>query len=144
MEVKAMTAGQIQKFFSDIRKAHEADLIMFGTELIQQNLQTVIRYQLKQGITIEDFNKILIMGLEPEISSVLAKMMDDFNKENRQAYSSSTDNYNTRKKSSSSSSNERCYAGVYNSLSEVPGYGTEWNDRCKPEGVIIRNANERC
>lgn len=30
------------------------------------------------------------------------------------------------------------YAGNYNSLKDVPGYGVEWNERCVPDGVRIR------
>ena len=37
------------------------------------------------------------------------------------------------------------YAGTYGSLREVPGYGTEWNERCIPSGVVISGGrNARC
>ncbi len=36
------------------------------------------------------------------------------------------------------------YAGTYDRLEDVPGYGTEWNNRCIPDGVVIRGGNRRC
>lgn len=36
------------------------------------------------------------------------------------------------------------YAGNYDRLEDVPGYGTDWNSRCIPDGVIIRGRNDRC
>ena len=37
------------------------------------------------------------------------------------------------------------YASAYNSLREVPGYGTEWNEIYAPSGIVIRGGrNTRC
>ena len=35
-------------------------------------------------------------------------------------------------------------SGAYERLSDVPDYGTEWNERCIPDGVIIKRSNQRC
>ena len=35
------------------------------------------------------------------------------------------------------------YSGTYDNYSDAPGYGTEWNERCIPDGVYIRNAYGR-
>lgn len=31
------------------------------------------------------------------------------------------------------------YSGTYDKLSDAPGYGTEWNERCVPDGVYVRS-----
>lgn len=124
---------ELAKLSSDIKKVQQAESILatVHTRREESELEKLIRYALHCNIIKSTLDLILVCNENPESQAQIADIYDAYMKEQKEAAEKAV-------------RESRRYAGTYNSLSEVPGYGTEWNSRCVPDGVIIRGRNGRC
>lgn len=115
-------------FISDIKKTIKAQdyLIDVSTTKLSSPLDELLEYGFNWNIIKSSYDVLKICYEIPEIENKLTTLYDKKIEE---------------KINKANSSNK--YAGVYERIEDVPGYGTEWNNRCIPDGVIIKN-NGRC
>lgn len=124
---------ELKKLSEDIKKVQKAESILstIATLSIDSEMEKLINYALDRNIIKGTMDVVDLCADNPEAQKTITKAYDKYMKEKTEREKESY-NYSRR------------YAGTYDSLSEVPGYGTEWNSRCIPDGVIIRGANKRC
>lgn len=131
---------QLEMFVRDIKKVHEAEQVLKGLEImgkIASNTENVINYALSKKIISSLEDVIYVIKQAPEIEDILVKSIYAFKDrgdlvkaEPHVEYRSAPYQYN---------------GTGYNRLQDVPGYGTQWNERCVPDGVNIKNSGyERC
>ena len=131
---------ELKQLVEDIKKMQEAQVLLarVTTTKIEPEINKLIEYAIKHKIINTTRDVVDICFSVPELKDIITRCYDEhieniINKAN-QRYKDAQYMYDNR------------YAGTYNSLSEVPGYGTEWNSRCIPSGVVIKNKgrNSRC
>lgn len=108
---------KVEEYVSDIK-----------TTKLTNHLEELLTYAIDYGIIgsvsdVLEFSKAI-----PNLSSKVADMYET----------------KIRKKANDSAREYYKYAGTYDRLEDVPGYGTEWNNRCIPDGVVIRGSRGRC
>ena len=129
---------ELEQLVEDMKKVKKAEELLstVSTTKMPSELNNLVDYALEHNI-LKDINDIVDIAIEnPELKEMLSdrynnhikKQMDKIDERRKQA----EHNYNYR------------YAGTYDSLSDVPGYGREWNERCVPDGVVVRGHNSRC
>lgn len=119
----------IEKIISDLTKVKSLG-IEGGLYTIDISMKAIIDYAFEKQM-INNAKDLVSISLKfPELSDYMAEKYDQKNQDKIERYQEQYD---------------RRFAGTYNSLREVPGYGTEWNERCIPDGVVIRSPrNNRC
>lgn len=98
------------------------------TTKLTSHIDELLKYGFDYGI-IDSVSDVLEFSKEiPNLSKKVADMYDE----------------RIKKRANDEAHQYYKYAGTYNCLEDVPGYGTEWNHRCIPDGVVIRGRNGRC
>jgi hypothetical protein len=144
---------KLQRCIRDLTKIVEAQKSFNNLEVLKDarndNLERFIDYAISNHIidSLEDVFEVV--RCIPSLNSTMSKCVQNSRLMKKQVIKDDYDNSGCYRcvVSNNSSPNPRCeqsYSGTYNSLSEVPGYGTEWNERCVPDGVTIRGCNSRC
>lgn len=135
-----MDKQKLEAFVRDIKKVYEAEQTLKGLEImgnVTSNTEKVIDYALSKKILSSLEDVIYVIKQVPEIEDILVKRIyaykdrgDLVKAETQIEYRNAPYQYNSQ---------------GYNRIQDVPGYGTQWNERCIPEGVNIRNRGcERC
>lgn len=124
---------QLEIFIEDCKRLlkMQESLDCIETTKLKNPLDELLEYGIKYDI-IENAHDLVKFSIQvPPLAEKMSELYDDnINKKNRKAKRQRNEEYK--------------YAGTYDKLSDVPGYGTEWNSRCIPSGVVIRNKNGRC
>lgn len=124
---------ELVKLSNDIKKVMEAAKVLstVTTMKMEPELEKLIGYALEHNI-IRGTSDVVDLSLEnPEIKDIFSSMHDRYIEQKIQG--------EKKKAKQAEQRYENRYAGTYNSWDEVPGYETEWNMRCPPSGVYIRN-----
>jgi hypothetical protein len=132
---------KLDKCIRDLKLILETEQTLSKLEILKSNcnVDTLLEYALTMGIIKDLEDTFYIVNKMPEISEKLSACI---RKSPKKEMLLGIINTNTN---NSSNPDEYRYSGTYNSWSEVPGYNTEWNDRCRPSGVTIRgSSNCRC
>ena len=121
---------EIKQLIEDIEKVQEAQVLLarVHTVKLDSEINKLIDYAIRKNIIKSTLDIVEICEKLPEIKEIICKNYDDYK---NKIIKDAEYKYENR------------YAGTYNSLSDVPGYGTEWNERCIPSGVIVKR-NSRC
>lgn len=129
---------ELEKLASDINKVISAEKILSGLETIKapQQLEVLIEYAIEHNIIKNTYDVLEVATKCPDVKEVLAQKYDCCINKRMESLKDQRKEAERRY--------EYRYAGTYEKLSDVPGYGTEWNNRCIPAGVVIGNGNERC
>lgn len=129
---------ELTKLLEDIKKVKQASELLSSVSTTKMGVEVgnLVDYALTHNI-IKGTDDIVTLSIEnPELKDIFTKSYDN--------YISSKIKKESDYRRKAEEKYEYRYAGTYNSLSEVPGYGTEWNERCTPAGVVIRGVNTRC
>lgn len=105
------------------------------TQNITHPIDEYLDYGFRWGIIDSSFDLLKICQEIPELTN---KLTDIYDKKTKEKIEKEKE-YQKRK-----DEEYHRYAGTYDSLYDAPGYGSEWNERCIPDGVVIRNRNNRC
>lgn len=130
----------LEKCIRDLQKIVEAEKLMSGLEQMNakdSNVKQYLDYILRNRIVKNMEDVFYIVIKMPEISKQLAECIEKSERRGNLV----------KLKENIVIQSSRCqYSGTYNSLKDVPGYGTEWNERCVPDGVSIKGygSNSRC
>ena len=108
---------RVEEFVADVK-----------TKKLTSHIDELLKYAFDYGIINSVSDVLEFSNAIPSLSQKVADMYDE----------------RIKKKASEEAHTYYKYAGTYDKLSDVPGYGTEWNSRCVPDGVVIRGSNERC
>ena len=141
-----MNKEKLDSLIRDIKKVKEAEKALQGLEIagsVISNIDKVIDYALNTRIisTLEDI--VYIVQIYPEIADALVKRV--YLDNNRGDVVKAPEKIRTEVKYESSINAPYQYNGRgYKSLKDVPGYGTEWNDRCVRDEVYRDRNNQRC
>lgn len=129
---------ELKQLIEDIKKVQEAQLLLarVSTTKIEPEIDKLLDYAIKKKIIKTTKDVVDICFVVPELKDTISKHYDEY-------IESIIKKIDKERKDAEYRYDNR-YAGTYNSLSEVPGYGTEWNSRCIPDGVVIRSRNSRC
>lgn len=154
----AINTDKLDKCIRDLRKIMEAERALQSLEIIrntQTNITKFIEYALSVGLisTLEEV--FYLVQQIPEISDTLAqcirkseeraKLVDVKPKTNTVTEYVYVDSSPRGSARDAGPNAPYQYNGKgYNSIKEIPGYGTEWNDRCVPDGVNRNSSNGRC
>lgn len=120
--------NELIQLIKDINTIYEIQGYLSNIKTIEMNgLNELLDYSIKHNI-INNIEDIVTLCIEfPDLKDIITKKYDEYIKANIKE------------------NNERYkYSGTYNSLKDIPGYGTEWNSRCIPDGVYIKKTNRRC
>lgn len=134
---KLLNTEKLDKCIKDISKINEAQKLLeeITYNINSNNLNNYLSYVIKNKVVCTLGEVFYIVTKIPEISEAMEKVISihGLNGVNKVTETILQDR-------------EPSYpSGNYNSLSDVPGYGTDWNERCVPKGVSINNRrNERC
>ena len=127
--------SEIKQLIEDIKKVQEAQVLLarVNTVKLDSEINKLLESAIKHKIIKNTIDVVDICLEIPEIKDIVCNCYDDYIKGIKDKQKVAEERYDNR------------YAGSYNSLREVPGYGTEWNERCIPSGVVIRGGrNSRC
>lgn len=123
--MKKMNA-KLDNIINDLKRAEDF-MKNCNSKMKNSPVEEIIAYALENRMisSTEDI-VYLAMKLPEELSDLVIKKYDEY--------------YRKKDTTRSNYSREFEYAGVYSSLAELNAkYGTDFNQRCIPEGVIIRN-----
>lgn len=123
----------LKKLSQDIKKVYQAESILatITSYSAASEMKKLIEYAMHTNIIKGTMDIVYLCSENPEAQESITKAYDNYLAEKaKQEKEQYTQAYR--------------YAGVYDSISDVPGYGTEWNERCIPDGVCIRGRNSRC
>ena len=126
---------EIKQLIEDIKKVQEAQVLLarVNTIKLDSEINKLLDYAIKHKIIKSTIDIVDICLEIPEIKDIVCSSYDDYIKSIKDKQKAVEERYDNR------------YAGTYGSLREVPGYGTEWNERCIPSGVVISGGrNARC
>lgn len=132
---------KIQQLIMDLKKASklQEDLQTIKTTKLSSPVQELIEYAFKYNILKSSSDVFSVCKELPELEEIITKRYDKKIKDD----AASEARYRAQK-----AEEERKYGGTYDRLEDAPGYGTEWNSRCVPDCVHIRNTsnsrNNRC
>lgn len=120
----------------DVEKICEAKKMLEGISTVNMDaeLKKLIEYAISRGIIKSLVDVIELCNELPDYKKLIA---DTYQKIH-------DDKIRSKSHSSCYSKKDYCYSGTYSSLREAPGYGTEWNERCIPDGIIVGGNNSRC
>lgn len=125
-------ARDLQTLIEDCEKLLKVEeyVLDVKTTKLTNHIDELLKYAFDYGVISSVSDVLEFSKAIPNLSKKVADMYDE----------------NIKKKASSETRTYYKYAGTYDKLSDVPGYGTEWNNRCIPDGVIIRGSrgNGRC
>jgi hypothetical protein len=139
-----MDKQKLEAFIRDIKKIYEAEKALKGLEIMENitgNTSTVIDYALSKKIISSLEDVIYVIKQVPEIEDVLVTRIYMYKDRGSLVKAEPKIEYKTEYKTTPYQHN-----GMgYNSLKDVPGYGTQWNERCVPDDVYVnRDRNNRC
>ena len=98
-------------------------------------IDTMLKYAIEKGIIGGARDVMTVSNAIPELEVRVADLYDESVEKEKDRLRQETANLQSQW--------DRRYAGTYKSLSDVPGYGTEWNERCIPDGVSINRGKGR-
>jgi len=137
---KIESSENLEKCIRDLQKILEAEKLMSCLEQMNakdSNIKQYLDYILKNNIVKNLEDVFYIVSKVPNISKQFSECIEKSEKRG---------NLVKLEPKVIVEYTNRSPSGSYNSLSEVPGFGTEWNERCIPDGVSIRGRgnNSRC
>ena len=129
----------IEKFKKDLKLAIEIEnkINEIETTKINSPVEELLNYAFQYGMIKTTMDVISLVKDFPTLESEISKKYDEYmDKKAKSIQASEKRRLEERAR----------YGGTYDRYEDVPGYGTEWNMRCVPEGVYIRNSgrNSRC
>lgn len=137
-----MIKGRIEKLdicIEDLQKICKAQTLLKDVKNSNpvDNVEPYLKYILENRVVKDLEDVFYIVTTYPDIAERMSNAIKKYGLDGLKDKSSS---------SSNSNSDYYRYSGTYDDIRDVPGYGTEWNDRCIPDGVSIRgrDRNERC
>lgn len=107
------------------------------TKRIDSPVEELLNYAFQYGIIKTTIDVINLVKEFPALENEISQKYDEYmEKKAKSIQASEKRRLEERAK----------YGGTYDRYEDVPGYGTEWNMRCVPDGVYIRNSgrNSRC
>ena len=115
-------------FMSDIKKVIKAQefINLIKTTNLKSPLDELLEYGLDWHIVNSSYDVVKICHEIPELENKLTTLYDE----------------KINEKIVKSNSNYNKYAGYYERIEDVPGYESEWDNSCIPEGVIIKNNSD--
>lgn len=122
-------SAKLDNIIKDLRRAEDF-MKDCNSKMKSSPIEEIIVYALENGIISSTEDIVYLATKLPEkLADLVIKKYDE---------------YHSKKTTTRSSySSEPDYSGVYSSLAELNAkYGTDFNCRCIPEGVIIRS--DRC
>ena len=124
---------QLELLIKDLKIAYamENTVEQIKTVKIKSPVDELLEYSI--GKCIDSMRDCLTIVKEiPEIEQKVSDVYDEYQKKRRELEAKSY-------------AREHKWDGVYDKIEDCPGYGTEFNSRCIPSGVIIRQKpNSRC
>lgn len=135
--MRNIDANKLDKNVQDLKKIVDAEKLIGKLEFMQEesHVERYLNYILDNEIVSSLEEVFYLVQKVPEVSEPMANCLR-INKMRGKLVHLSV-NIKT-------SCDRDDVSGIYKDLRDVPGYGTEWNERCIPEGVIIRHSNDRC
>ena len=129
----------IEKFKKDLKLAIEIEnkINEIETTKINSPVDELLNYAFQYGMIKTTMDVINLVKDFPTLENEISKKYDEYmDKKAKSIQASEKRRLEERAR----------YGGTYDRYEDVPGYGTEWNMRCVPEGVYIRNSgrNSRC
>lgn len=133
-----MANERLDTLISDLKKAIKlnSEIENITTTKIESPVKQLLEYGFRVGIIDKTGDVLKVCKEIPDLEDLVTSMYDKKIKENKASEA---------KYAAARAEERRKYAGTYDRYEDVPGYGTEWNMRCVPDGVVIRGrGNSRC
>lgn len=129
-----MKKEKLDSLINDLKRAEKIGKEISEISIkLNDPIEEIIKYGLKHSIISSSSDVVYISKNTSEyITDIVSEMFDEHMRKEKEELS---------RRLSLEDSDDFKYAGVYSSLEELNAkFGTDFNNRCIPNGVIIRRA----